>query len=517
MPASPYSQSRVVVAGASGFVGRALLPALSTSRQVIGLSRHAKPNDSRFVACDLFSMSSTRRALQGADTAVYLVHSMMPSSRLFQGSFHDTDLLLADNFARACRDNGVRRIVYLGGLVPEGRISQHLESRREVELVLAEAGAELVAVRAGMIVGSGGSSFDMLQRLVERLPMMVLPAWTQRHTQAVHLDDVVRVLVEACCSDRFCSEQPTLEGTSNHKIVQLVNGECLTYEQLLRTTAERLGKRRVMVPVPISSTGFSKRWVQLFSGASYELTSPLIDSLLCDLPNIQPSDSVKPLLRWHRFADMLEAIAAERPAERPTEQPQSDSTTTTTRIAGEASPAFVAQALAVQAKRVDAVERAYSVRSVQRLVAHPIAADAIAISTEYFEWLARLLRPFISVRASEAEPGRYSIVLFGLALLVLSKQPPATDSTRVKFHIVGGLLTANSTTGWLEFRQLAHRRFTLAAIHGFVPALPWRIYVFTQAPIHEWVMRAFARHLGRRISPNNEQRSTHVNEPDFVG
>jgi len=145
-------------------------------------------------AADLFSPKSTADALEGADVAVYLVHSMKPSTGLFQGDFHDADLLLAANFARGYLEKGVRRISYLGGLVPDSHISQQLESRLDVGELRRATGIQVTEVRAGMVVGPGGSSFELLKTLVERLQAMILPEWTQCNTQAVFLDDVVQLL-----------------------------------------------------------------------------------------------------------------------------------------------------------------------------------------------------------------------------------------------------------------------------------------------------------------------------------
>ena len=135
---------KVVVAGASGFVGAQLVRELAGgAHDVVALSRGpiaGLPPSVAWRSADLFSARSTAEALADADVAVYLVHSMMPSTRLFQGDFHDTDLLLADNFARACVARKVRRVVYLGGLVPEGHVSRHLASRLEVGDVLRGTG-----------------------------------------------------------------------------------------------------------------------------------------------------------------------------------------------------------------------------------------------------------------------------------------------------------------------------------------------------------------------------------------
>ena len=136
--------------------------------------------------CDLFSLAQTELAVHGADVAVYLVHSMLPAARLTQASFEDTDLLLADNFARACAKSGIRRVVYLGGLIPRADgLSRHLQSRLEVERVLASRGAQVVSLRAGLVLGGEGSSFQMLMTLVQRLPVMICPAWLATPTQPI--------------------------------------------------------------------------------------------------------------------------------------------------------------------------------------------------------------------------------------------------------------------------------------------------------------------------------------------
>jgi uncharacterized protein YbjT (DUF2867 family) len=449
----------VAIAGATGFVGSHLIPTLTDVARVVALARTPRANDAQveWRSCDLFSSTSTRAALEGVDVVVYLVHSMMPSARLFQGTFHDTDLLLADNVARAAAQCGVQRIIYLGGLAPAaGFVSAHLQSRLEVEEVLASSGVPVTCLRAGMVVGPGGTSFEILRALVERLPWMILPAWTRRAGAVVFLDDIVAVL-------RGAITDPAFTG----RTFDVVTGEPLTYETLLRLTAEALGRRRLMIPVPITSTGFSKRWVQLFSGASYELVAPLIDSLQCDLPQHPPAPEIAPYIRYRTFAQMLAETLRRTPAVAQVPPPRT-------------RPA-----------------RASTVQSIQRLPSLP-HLDARVISNEYMSWLPHFLRAFLRVAR---DPGTqritFSFALLPWPLLVLEFVDQGPERLRDKFHIVGGVLTRTTTTGWFEFRQVANRRFTLASIHGFVPALPWAVYVCTQAPIHAWVMRRFGRHLGR--------------------
>jgi uncharacterized protein YbjT (DUF2867 family) len=454
------SRRVVAIAGATGFIGSHLIPLLSRHFRVVALARSPRTSESPDVewrACDLFSATSTQAALAGVDVAIYLVHSMMPSSRLFQGDFRDTDLLLADNFVKGCVRGGAQQIVYLGGLVPPaGFVSHHLQSRLEVEGVLQSSGIPVTCLRSGMVVGPGGSSFEILRALVHRLPWMILPKWTRTAGQAVFLDDVLAVL-EASLVD------PALRG----RTFDVVNGESPSYADLLRQTATALGKKRVMVSVPISSTGFSKRWIQLFSKASYELVSPLVDSLQCALPNLQPTPEIARYIRYPTFASMV--------AE------------TMRRTEGQASPA---PAKAPRPQRA-------TVRSIQRLPAMP-DHDARFVSNEYMRWLPQFFRPMIRVERVAGTPRvLFRLALVKMPLLVLELIDQGADRSRDKFHIVGGLLTKTTDTGWLEFRQIAGRRYTLAAIHEFVPSLPWLIYVFTQAPVHAQVMRSFGRHLAR--------------------
>jgi len=449
--------TRIAIAGASGFVGRNLVERLRARHSVRALSRERPaglPPDCAWTETELFSARSTIAALRDVDVAIYLVHSMMPSSRLFQGDFHDTDLLLADNFARGCRTNGVRRIIYLGGLAPEGYVSPHLQSRLEVEGVLRTSGVPTTVLRAGMVVGPGGSSFEILRALVEKLPLMILPRWTRSRTQAVFIDDVVRVVEAAVDGAPFAG------GTFD-----VVNGETLTYEGILRATARALGLKRTMLAVPIASTGFSKLWVTIFGRSTYELVSPLIDSLQCDLPQLQPSATIAPLVAWKSFEAMVretDARGGARPAARPRRR----------------------------------IVHEDSVRSIQRLPS--VDRDCQWIAREYARWLPTFFRAIVVVRTAPYERRLdFHLAFVPAPLLVLESVPEEFGVDRAKFHIVGGLLTKTRETGWLEFRRVDGGKYLLTSVHDFVPRLPWPLYRLTQAPLHHFVMRMFGRHLAR--------------------
>ena len=177
---------RILIAGASGYIGRALIPELLRKfpdARITALSRMIKPStDPRvtWVSCDLFSLKSLEAAVpKPLDLAVYLVHSMSPTAYVDQGSFADYDVIMADNFARAVKSSGVKQVMYLGGLTPDAaHLSRHLESRLEVEETFRQYRLPTTTFRAGLILGEGGSSFQILLKLVKRLPIMVCPRWT---------------------------------------------------------------------------------------------------------------------------------------------------------------------------------------------------------------------------------------------------------------------------------------------------------------------------------------------------
>ena len=360
----------------------------------------------------------------------------------------------------------MRHIIYLGGLVPEGRSSAHLLSRLEVEGVLQATGIPVTVLRAGMIVGPGGSSFEMLRTLVDRLPIMVLPTWAQRSTQAIFIDDIMRVLAVAV-------DDPQLRG----RTLDVVNGEALTYERLLAQTALALGKPRRMIRVPISSTAFSKRWVQLFCQAPYELVSPLIDSLQCDLPRGAPDESIAALVQCRSFRAMVaETLARDAAA-----------------VPGAAVPGAN---LPTSAPRRPGGKR--TVRSIQRLPA-VASRSAPQLAAAYLRWLPTFLPLLLPVRVvEEGRTVEFRLPLLPWPLLRLEAIAADSDDARQKLHIVGGLLAKSHSSGWLEFRQVQQRTYTLAAIHEFEPSLPWFLYRLSQAQAHEFVMRAFARFLARR-------------------
>lgn len=461
-----------MIAGASGFVGRALVPRLAERFEVVALSRAtpsevAGPVGVRWLRCDLFSLRETTEALADADYAVYLVHSMMPSARLTQGSFADIDLVLADNFARATERGGVRQIVYLGGLTSAARtLSAHLESRLEVERTLGSRGVPVTAVRAGLVVGAGGSSFQILVRLVRRLPLMLCPLWTRTLTQPVALEDMVEVLALAVGDPRVAG------------VLEVGGPDVLSYRDMMQRTAALLGKRTRAFSVPFFTPGLSRLWVTLVTQTPRALVAPLVQSLRH--PMVASRDDLGSVLGRPGLgfeASVRRALADEA-----------------------AVPDTKREAQVVDLVRERRrLRSARTVRSIQRLPLPP-GRDAAWVAREYTAWLPRWVWPWIRVDVDEAGSCRFALRPLGPVLLQLRFDPERSAPDRQLFVIDAGVLVDrrnDATLGRLEFREVLERRFVLAAIHDYTPALPWVLYAATQALVHLWVMWGFRRHLDR--------------------
>ncbi|MGJ8652700.1 MAG: NAD(P)H-binding protein [Opitutaceae bacterium] len=460
----------VAVAGASGFVGTHLRSQLAEGYRFRALSRspnvverNGGESTTEWRQCDLYSLPKLSEALKGCDYGFYLVHSMAPSSRLMQGNFEDTDLLLADNFIRAAEEAGLKHVIYLSGLMPsdDDVVSPHLLSRQEVERVLRSRSVKVTVLRAGLIFGPGGSSFSMLINLVRRLPVMVLPAWTGSKTHSIDIDNVCRAF-------GMCLLDTQLSGG----VYDLGGHEPMTYGELIMKTGEMLGRRVRTLPVPLNCFALSKHWVALFSGVAPALVGPLQESLRHNLQAQQNS--------------LLDAMAGDLV---PFEESLRKS------VDNKGHPLPNPRSHTQSADNQD-IRQERRVRSVQRMPL-PEGWDAQQIAVEYGVWLSRC--HFGLMRANKNDAGVVRFQLFGgrVTLLELTPTPyTKTNTRRCAFYISGGVLAKKvDPPGRLEFRLFPENDCLIASIHGFVPKLPWWLYSGTQAIVHLCVMHAFARHL----------------------
>lgn len=476
------TSSSIVVAGATGFIGAALGEAIGAEHHLVGLTRDAKKSTkgtayAEFRACDLYSLLDAERALVGARVAIYLVHSMMPAARLTQGSFRDMDLICADNFARAAKKAGAEQVVYLGGLIPqEGELSTHLESRLEVERTLGAHGVPLTTLRAGLVLGRGGSSFLMMARLVKRLPIMVSPRWAESATQPVALADIVELL-------RF-----VIGNEATHDRTFDVGGpEVMTYRLMMKRTAAVLGLERRILPLPIIPRSISRFWISLITGAPRELVAPLIESLGHPMVARDRELMDRAGVVGIPFDDAVRDALAKPPL---------DSKPEPTSSRREDLP------VAYQAAPESASGRRSDVRSVQRLLLPP-GHDAAWVAAEYIRWLPEGFRPIIRVETS-GPTCRFFAPWIAKPLLVLELALGRSAKDRQLFYITGGLLAQSRGRGRLEFREVLDRRYIIAAIHEFEPTLPWYVYRFSQAYAHLAVMWRFRRHLERLAAQESQ-------------
>ena len=486
----------VAVAGARGFIGKHVIPALvgpDTSLSshptntfidfdVIALSRQGPPDDLlvntervQWRRCDLFNLRQIEEALQGATYAVYLVHSMLPHARLSQGHFADIDLILADNFSRAAATCGIQQIIYLGGIVPheDQHLSEHLASRKEVEYALAARHIPLTTLRAGLILGPGGSSFRLLVKLVERLPIMVCPSWTLSRNQPIAVDDVVQLL-------RYCVGRPE----TYHQVFDVAGPEIITYKSLISLTASAMGKRVYIVTLPFFSLAFSKLWLCLITRSPFALVSPLVDSLRHQMLGV----NLQWRGLWHRpLTPLKKAIEKSLPEKKEFVKNDPARMTSNPKNIASCYPRYSFAGFS-------------TVRSIQRLP-RPQGRDAVWVAQEYARWLPQFLFPWIVIDIGTNRTLSLRLRPLKKPLLVLELALDRSTLDRQLFYIRGGLLAHihKGARGRLEFRITPCGTAFLAAVHDFLPRLPWFIYKYTQAQLHVLIMGAFSRHL-KRIS-----------------
>ncbi|MFL6060179.1 MAG: NAD-dependent epimerase/dehydratase family protein [Marmoricola sp.] len=258
---------QILVAGGTGFVGHHLVAALDEAgHDVRVMTRlpedHHGPGTA--VRGDVADADSLEQALAGSGAAYYLVHSLGTED------FAERDAAAAKAFGRAAGEAGLRQLIYLGGLGDEGDdLSAHLRSRREVEGLLGAGGVPVTVLRAGIVIGHGGISWEITRQLVEHLPAMITPRWVRTRTQPIAIDDVVRYLVGVL-------ENPDALG----RVFEIGGPEVLEYREMLTRVALLKGQRLPIVPVPLLSPGLSSRWLALVTDVDTRTGRTLVDSMV---------------------------------------------------------------------------------------------------------------------------------------------------------------------------------------------------------------------------------------------
>ena len=257
---------RVVVLGASGTIGRSLLPALDREHEVIAVSRRpraAQSERTHWAVADASDPASVRRVLEGTQVVYYLVHS------LDSPDFEERDRQAAEIVAREAERAGVAQIIYLGGLGDDAPgLSPHLRSRIETGRRLASGGVPVTVLRAAMVIGPGSAAFETIVALVDRLPGMVTPRWVSTPTQPIALVDVVRYLAGLCGLEKALGASFDAGGP-----------EVMTYREMIERIARLRGRHPLIVEVPVLSPRLSSYWLHLVTPVNAQMARPLIEGL----------------------------------------------------------------------------------------------------------------------------------------------------------------------------------------------------------------------------------------------
>jgi uncharacterized protein YbjT (DUF2867 family) len=296
---APTSAGGCLVFGASGYIGSHLVPCLlaegrrvrASSRHPAALAARAWPNV-EIVGADALAPETLPAALEGIEVAYYLVHSMAAGR-----DFGRLDLEAARHFADAAARAGVRRILYLGGLVPEDADSEHIVSRRDTGVVLRQGPVPVTEVRAGIIVGPGSAAFEVMRDLVYHLPVMLTPRWVRAKSPPIALENLLVYLTRL----------PWIEEAASLSL-DTAGPETLTYAEMMMILADAAGRRRPwIIPVPVLTPGLSAYWLRFITSVPTSVARALIEGLRHDF---DADDQLARRLVPQRLLGFRDAVAA---------------------------------------------------------------------------------------------------------------------------------------------------------------------------------------------------------------
>jgi len=303
MPEKPVR--KILITGATGYIGRRLTqhllgrPDLALRLLVRNRAKvtPALLEQAEIIEGDTFDAASLGQALAGVDTAYYLIHSMGG-----QGDFAERDRQSAENFRTACITAGIRRVIYLGGLGVRETASHHLASRIETGEILSAEPERLQVVwfRAGVIIGAGSASFEIIRNLVQKLPIMVTPSWVKTKTQPIAVEDVLAYLEAALYLEK------------EESLIVDIGTEPMSFRKILLEAARVMGLRRWLIPVPILSPRLSSFWLVLFTPVPFRIATALVEGLKSEtIAQNDNADRFFPEIRPRPYSTAVEEAMAE--------------------------------------------------------------------------------------------------------------------------------------------------------------------------------------------------------------
>ncbi|MEJ2514565.1 MAG: DUF2867 domain-containing protein [Gammaproteobacteria bacterium] len=309
-PGLPDGKGRVaVVLGASGYMGSNLTPALAAHGwDVRAVARNAAVLEARewqgveCVSADVLQPETLPAVLEGADVVYYLVHMMWSGK-----DFVPVERRAAENVRRACEAAGVRRIVYLGGIMPKDKRSRHMEGRMAVGETLREGAVQVIELQAAMIVGPGSAAFEVIRDLVNHLPLMITPKWVRRRSTPIALENVLNYTIAA-------ADLP-LEG---NRVLELAGPEVLTYQEIMDIYGEFVGRKPLVIPVPVLTPTLSSYWLYLVTSVPPTTAMSLVEGLAHDY--VGEDREIRQLVP-QRLLTFRESVAATLEAEKRHEVP----------------------------------------------------------------------------------------------------------------------------------------------------------------------------------------------------
>ena len=264
---------KILLTGVTGYIGKRLLPALINEghevvcavrdQQRFNIDQYAKYPVS-VIEVDFLEADSMSNIPKDIDIAFYLIHSMMSSI----GSFEELEGTCALNFKNRLSQTAVQQVIYLSGIVNEEQLSEHLRSRKNVEDILGTGNFKLTTLRAGIIVGSGSSSFEIIRDLVEKLPLMITPRWLDTRCQPIGIRNVIQFLTAVVAFEEAYDKSFDIGGP-----------EILSYKEMLLQFAQSRGMKRYIFTVPVMTPKLSSYWLYFVTSTSYKLAVNLVNSM----------------------------------------------------------------------------------------------------------------------------------------------------------------------------------------------------------------------------------------------